>query len=286
MEDTMRFLKLSIAAVFVCAFSLTAFTESAVEMGTRLAKQNDDRPVFEKVKARINIIIYNSSGEVRFKKSLIMAAYTEHMNSPTQYCEKYITYFLAPADDQGNAYLSYHYKNRLDVKWAYLKGIRRAKKVTGADQKLSFFGSDFTNGEMGKPNFTEWKYKYLGDDKVTFRGSPFDCYMIESTPRDKTVMNEYGCGRRVSYVEKKTLLTLRLDYYDENLTKVKEMRLVSFTTGENIYHQKVYYETGLDMRNLKTGTKTELRFTDVKFESEAHIRTDIFTEQYLTQKWW
>ncbi|OHD72317.1 MAG: hypothetical protein A2W19_07690 [Spirochaetes bacterium RBG_16_49_21] len=282
----MGFLKIFLSILFVFTASLAALPETAVEMGTRLAKMNDDRPVFERVKARINLIINNSSGEVRFTKVLIMAAYTENMNSPVNYCERYITYFMAPADDQGNAYLSYHYKNQSDVKWAYLKGIRRAKKVTGADKKLSFFGSDFTNGEMGKPNFLEWKYKYLGDDKVTFRGNVFDCYMIESLPKTQSIMNENGCGRRVSYVEKKTLLTLRLDYYDENLTKIKEMRLVSFTTKNNINGQKVYYETGLEMRNLKTGTRTELRFSDVKVESEANIRTDIFTEQYLIQKWW
>ena len=52
-------------------------------------------------------------------------------------------------------------------------------------------------------------------------------------------MNENGCGRRVSYVEKKTLLTLRLDYYDENMIKIKELRLLSFTTKNNIKGQKV-----------------------------------------------
>jgi hypothetical protein len=269
--------------VFACA--LVAYPETPVEMGTRLAKQNDDRPVFEKVKNKANLVIYGPGGEVRFKKALIMGGYTENMNTINS-CEKYITYFMAPADDQGNAYMSYHYKNQSDVKWAYLKGIRKAKKITGADKKLSFFGSDFSNGEMGKPNFTEWIYKYLGDDKVTFQGKTFDCYMVENLPKTNAILNENGCARRVSFLEKKTLLTLRLDYYDENGNKAKEMRLLSFTTKNNVLGQKVYYETGLEMRNVKTGTRSELHFADTKFEDDARIRTDIFTEQYLTQKWW
>jgi hypothetical protein len=281
----MKLTRFFAAIVFVIASSNAALPETPVEMGTRLSKMNDDRPVFEKVKSKGTLIIYNSSGEVRFKKMLMVGTYTMNMGTP-QYCEKYIAYLMAPADDQGNSFLMYHYKIQDDVKWAYLKGIRKAKKVTGADKKLSFFGSDFSNAETGKPNYLNWTYKYLGDEKVTFKGKAFDCYKIESLPKNKTIMSEEGCGRRISFLEKKTLTTLQLDYYDENLIKLKEMRLLSFTTKINIKGQKVNYETGLEMKNVKTGTKSQLIFSELKTEDESNLRTDIFTEQYLTQKWW
>ncbi|OHD62730.1 MAG: hypothetical protein A2176_12925 [Spirochaetes bacterium RBG_13_51_14] len=271
--------------MFVFNFSLIALPETPEEMGTRLSKANDDRPVFEKVQTTGTLIIYNSSGEIKFKKILILGTYAENMGTPN-FCEKYITYCTSPADDQGNSYMMYHYKNQADVKWVYLKGIRKAKKVTGADKKLSFFGSDFTNAEAQKPNFLEWTYKYLGDEKVKFRGQVFDCYKIESLPKNKSIMNDQGCGRRVSFVEKKSLLTLRLDFYDENLIKVKELSLLSYTTKANIKGQKVNYETGIEMKNVKTGTKSHLIFTDLKTENETNLRTDIFTVQYLTRKWW
>ncbi|MBN2160823.1 MAG: outer membrane lipoprotein-sorting protein [Spirochaetes bacterium] len=248
-------------------------------------KKNDDRPVFEKVKAKGTLKIYNSSGAIKFKKQLIMGTYTTGMGTPN-FCEKYIAYFMAPADDQGNSYMMYHYKNRADVKWVYLKGIRKAKKVTGADKKLSFFGSDFTNSEASKPNFLDWKYKYIGEEKVNFKGRTFDCYKVESIPINAGVKSDLGCGRRVSFLEKKTILTLRIDIYDENMIKAKELHLMSFLVKNNIKGEKVYYETGLEMRNVKTGTKSQLIFSELKFEEATNLRTDIFTEQYLTQKWW
>ncbi len=278
-------IRLVLALLVMVAFSPAAFSETPEEMGARLMKMNDDRPVFEKLKAKGTLVIFSSGGEVRFKKMIQIGVYTTNMGTP-QFCEMYIAYFMAPADDQGNSFMMYHYKTQPDIKWVYLKGIRKAKKVTGADKKLSFFGSDFTNGETGKPNYQEWKYKYLGDDKVTFKGRTFDCYKVESVPRDKSIMNEYGCGRMVSYFEKKSLLTLQRDHYDENLIKIKELRLLSFITKPNIKGQKVNYETGIEMKNVKTGSKSHLLFSDVKTEGEANLRTDIFTEQYLTQKWW
>lgn len=281
----MKYTRLLLAMAIVIACSVLVYPETPAEMGYRLSKQNDNRPVFEKVKSKATLTIFNSSGEVKFKKNLILGTYVENMSS-ANYCEKYITYCTAPADDQGNSYLMFHYKNREDVKWVYLKGIRKAKKVTGADKKLSFFGSDFTNAEAGKPNFLDWRYKYLGDEKVEFKGKMFDCYKVESLPRDNTVKNDLGCGKRIGFLEKKSLLTLRLDYYDENLVKIKEMHLLSFVTKKNIKGEKVNYETGLEMRSVKTGSKSILSFSDMRFEDEANLRTDIFSEQYLTQKWW
>jgi hypothetical protein len=281
----MKGIKIAMAIVLVMAFSIVALPETPAEMGTRLMKMNDDRPVFEKIKAKGKLVIYNAAGAVKFEKTFIVGTYTTGSTS-ADFMERYIAYFTSPADDMGNSYLMYHYKNQADVKYLYLKGIRKVKKVSGADKKLSFFGSDFSTAETGKPAYKEWNYRYIGDEKVNFRGKDFDCYMIESLPKDKTIASDQGCGKRVSFLEKKSLLTLRLDFYDENMIKMKEMRLLSFTTKPNARGQKVNYETGLEQKNVKTGTRSHLLFSDLKIEGESNLRTDIFTEQYLTQKWW
>ena len=262
-----------------------AVPETPEEFGTRLLKQSDDRPVFERVRNKITINIYGASGELKFKKSMIMAAYTEKIGTPDQ-CEKYISYFLSPADDMGNSYLSYNYKNAPDEKYLYLKGIRKVKKVTGADQKLSFFGSDFTNGDVGKPNFDDWTYRYDGEQKVDFKGKAWDCYVVICKPRTLKIRMDLGYSKRVIYIEKKTMLTLKMDYFDELSIHNKELRLISFTTAPNVRGQKVFYETGIEMKNVKTGSRTELLMSETLFEAATNIRPEIFTTEYLTKKWW
>ena len=281
----MKRIKSLLAIVLVMAFSVIALPETPAEMGARLMKMNDNRPVFEKIKCKGTLVIYNSAGAIKFKKSLIFGTYTTGATE-ADFIERYIAYFTSPADDMGNSYLMFHYKTQADIKYLYLKGIRKVKKVSGADKKLSFFGSDFSTAETGKPNYKEWNYRYLGEEKINFKGRDFDCYMIESLPKDKTIASEQGCGKRISFLEKKLLLTLRLDLYDENLIKAKELRLISFTTKPNTRGQKVNFETGLEMKNVKTGSKSHLLFSDLKIEGESNLRTDVFSEQYLTQKWW
>lgn len=277
-------LSLIMAALLPC-FAASAMAETDVEKGTRLMKTNDDQPIFQKVKGETTLKIYGSTGDLRFQKKLVMASYTENMGTQNQK-ESYISYFLEPADDNGNSYMMFNFKNEPDIKYVYLKGIRKAKKVTGADKRLSFFGSDFSNGDIGKPDFTECTYKALPDSRMDFKDKEFECYVIESLPKTDQIMRETGYGRKLTYLEKKTMLTLKIEYFDENKIKSKEMRLLSFVTRNNVKGQKVYYTTGLEMKNVKRGTRTELLFKNLRFEEEANISPNIFSVEYMTRKWW
>ncbi|HOT44167.1 MAG TPA: outer membrane lipoprotein-sorting protein [Spirochaetota bacterium] len=281
----MRFLKTTIIAALVFGCAVSVLAETAEEMGTRLMKTNDDQPIFQKVKGDATIKIYGSTGDLRFQKKLVMASYTEFIGTDRQK-ENYISTFLEPADDAGNSYMMFNYKYEPDIKYVYLKGIRKAKKVTGADKRLSFFGSDFSNGDIGKPDFTECTYRTLADTRMTFKGKDFDCYVIESLPKNDQIVRDTGYGRKVTYLEKKTLLTLKIEYYDENKIKTKELSLLSFITRNNVNGKKVYYTTGLEMKNVKRGTRTELLFSNMHFEEEANFTPNIFTVEYLTRKWW
>lgn len=281
----MKSLKAAVFIALIAGFTYPALPQTAVDRGTQLMKRNDDQPIFQKVKGESELKIYGSTGELRFMKKLVMASYTENIGTQDQK-ENYICYFLAPPDDNGNSYLMYNFKTMPDVKFVYLKGIRKAKKVTGADKKLSFFGSDFTNGDIGKPDFTECTYRMLSEEQLLFKGKKFDCFVVESLPKTPEIMRETGYGRKVTYIEKKTLLTLKIEYFDENKIKLKELTLLSFITRDNVQGKRVYYTTGLEMKNVRRGTRTELLFRNMNFEEDAKITPGIFSVEYLTRKWW
>lgn len=264
------------------------YSISPVEMGTSLAKKNDSQPKFEKVKADIILKIYGKDGRMKFIKKMIIAQYTEHIGT-TRQKENSISYFKEPADDRGNSYLAYDYKNREDVKFVYLKGIRKAKKVAGASKKLSFFGSDFYNNDMGFPDYNDYNYRYLGKKKLSFKGKMFECDMVEAKPKTESIKNENGYGKKISYfinVNKRSMLTLKIDYFNEKMEKIKVFSLKSFLAKKNKRGETVFYTTGIEMKNVQRGSRTLLLIRNIKVEGDANIRTDIFTEQYLLRKWW
>ena len=125
--------------------------------------------------------------------------------------------------------------------------------------------------------------------KAFGKGKDFDCMVIEALPKNDTIKNETGYGRKVGYlvkVNEKSFLTLKLDYYDENLKKLKELTLISFLTGKNVKGETVFFTSSIELKNVQRGTRTILELKNLKFEGDADVRSDIFTEQYLTQKWW
>jgi hypothetical protein len=259
--------------------------ETDIQKGTRLALVYDRMPTFGKVKATITLRIFDRSGNIRFSKKMRMASYTENLGASNE-AEKFIAYFTEPADDLGNSMLFFNYADRADEKFMYLKSIRKTKKVAGADKKLSFFGSDFTNAEVSMPEFQDYTYRYLRDDRITFKGKELDCYMIEALPKTPVIASDMGYGKKIMYLEKSTLIMMRTEYYNERMEKYKEMRLVSFITKNNVQGKKVYYNTGVEMKNVKTGAKSVLAFSDFLFEEDSGVSDRIFNLDYLTRKWW
>ena len=274
--------------IFILGIAVVAFSETDVEKGTRLSVMNDQQPKFQKMKGETILHIYGSDGKLKAKKEMIVAQYIENMGADSE-VENSISYMKEPADERGNAYMAYNYKNKPDVKMVYMRGIRKAKKVAGASKKTPFFGSDFYVNDMGYPDISECNYKYLGQEKVKFKGKDFDCMVIEALPKNDTIKSETGYGRKVGYlvkVNEKSFLTLKLDYYDENLKKLKELTLISFLTGKNVKGETVFFTSSIELKNVQRGTRTILELKNLKFEGDADVRSDIFTEQYLTQKWW
>lgn len=277
-----------VAVTMITGIAIAAYSLSPVQEGTRLAKKNDSQPKFEKVKADIFIKIYGRDGRIKFRKKMIIAQFVENLGTPRQK-ENSISYFKEPADDRGNSYLAFDYKNREDIKYVYLKGIRKAKKVAGASKKLSFFGSDFANNDMGFPDYNDFKYRFIGKKKLRFKGKMFECSMVEARPKTKRIMNENGYGKKISYfinVNNRSMLTLRLEYFNEKMEKIKVLSLKSFIAKKNKKGIRVFYTTGLEMKNIQRGSRTELFIRNIKVEGAANIRTDIFSEQYLSRKWW
>jgi hypothetical protein len=281
----MRFTKVFFFATLILLFTTVGYSETDVQKGTRIAKMYDDMPSFENVRATINLQIYDKDGKIRFFKTMMMASHTENPGSPNK-VEKFIAYFTKPADDMGSSLLFINRRGKPGEKYIYLKSIRKVKTITGSDKKLSFFGSDYTNSEVSMPEFLDFTYRYLRDDLAVFKGKEIECYVVECLPRSQQVKNELGYGKKILYFEKKSLINLKAEYYDENMAKWKETKLISFITKNNMRDKRVYYVTCTEMHNVQTGTKSRISFSDFLFEEDAKINQDIFSIEYLTKKWW
>src|SRR4030043_12705 len=165
-------------------------------------------------------------------------------------------------------------------------------KIYNPEGKIRFTKTLIMASHTENPGTFNKVEKFIGyftkpaDDMAPFKGKEIECYMVECLPKSPQVKYDLGYGKKIMYFEKKTLLEMKTEYYDENMVKWKEQNILSFITKNNVRGQKVYYTPGSEMRNVQTGTKSRISFSDFLFEEDAKIDHDIFTLEYLTRKWW
>jgi len=114
----------------------------------------------------------------------------------------------------------------------------------------SFAGSDFYLGDLGLEFFHWQKQTIL---KTEMRKSRV-CKVLESVP-EKSDKN-YGYSKVVTWVDKETLGILIAEAYDMDGKKIKQFEVSSFRKDEN----GIWQIQELEIRNLKTRTKTQLIF--------------------------
>jgi len=231
--------------------------------------------------------IYDAQGQVAFTKKARSASYVENFDEPDNQLSRSLSYFYAPSDDKGNSALMIEVQDKDDDQWLYLKGLRKPKRVLGSDKSSSFMGSDFSNGDVSKPALDEANYTWLSTEKFTFKGKALAVEKVQASFKDAAKQDDYGYSKTIAWVHVKSGLVFKAETYNLQGQLYKEMLLLSFKAVKNRDGKKVYMATGLQMRNLLTGTKTEMLVGKIQTGAQAKkVKPEIFSLQYLTRKWW
>ena len=185
---------------------------------------------------------------------------------------KALSSFLAPSEVKGTAFLQWSHKNAPDEQWLYLPDLRRTRRITSDLSNESFMGTDFSYQDLGilseAPSWTEADAPstLVGEETVDER----PCYVIALRPKQEDI----AYSRIQVWLDKESLVPRRMDFFDKDDAAIKSLR---FEGIENI--GAFPYARVLEMSQLKTGSKTRIESSDVKFDSG--LSDDLFTQRYL-----
>ena len=172
-----------------------------------------------------------------------------------------------PPDNRGTGFLIWDYsiEGRADDLWLYLPSLRQSRRMTTRDQDDAFMGSDLTFSDMGQRRLDEDVHKLLGEQ--VYKDTP--CYVVESVPKDKSSLY----GKRVSWITKDNLLSLKIDYYDRKgeLLKTQDINWQE----EGGYH--VWEKTVV--KNVQSEHSTVFTTSDLSVKNG--LRDEEFTERTL-----
>lgn len=180
--------------------------------------------------------------------------------------------FLSPADIKGTAILLIEHAKSEDDMWLYLPALGKVRRLSAANKKDSFVGTDFSYADVIGYKPEQWTHRLIGEE--TLDGVP--CVVIESLPADDTVRQTTGYGKRVTWVGNPHHVALRIDIWDASMQPLKRILARDIQqVGGNQRWQAMLTEA----QNLQTGHRTTIQFEG--FQADRNLPASLFTSKEL-----
>jgi outer membrane lipoprotein-sorting protein len=184
--------------------------------------------------------------------------------------QKYFMYFHEPGDVRGTAFLVWKYPDRDSDRWIFIPAVNMVRRIAAKDSRSSFVGSDFSYEDVSGRNVGADTHTLVREEKL----GESDCYVVQSVPKTGA---DYT--RKLSWIDKKTSLPLKEEYYDA------QNELARVFTADNVQMVGTAGKKGYPtvtkrtMKNVKSGHRTEVSFSDVIYD--VGIEERAFTQQSL-----
>ena len=248
--------------------SLLLVSASFAQTANEIAKKVHDLPTGKTSSYTVSLTLIDKKGKERNRE---ISSYT--MKDGTT--DKTVLVFKTPKDVAGISYLSYDYPDKADGStvdsdsWIYLPAMKKVRRVSGSSKDDDFQGTDFTYDDIGTRSLSKDNFAILGEEKVD--GS--DCWILEAKAKD----SKAKVSRRVTWVDKKTYVVRKGEYYD------KQNKLQKTLTCENIKQVKGYWTTQkMTMTNVQTNHKTVYEIKDLKYDEK--VNESFFTVSALERE--
>jgi len=233
--------------LFTALLSVSAHAISSYE----LAKKSDSAVSgYKDAQSIMQMTLVNAHGQKR-TRTMKMKVLEGKKNDG----DKSLMEFLSPSDVKGTKFLSYQHIDRDDDQWLYLPALKRVKRIASKNKSGSFMGSEFSYEDLSAFNID--KYNYEGDaTEVSLDGKTY--LKSISTPKSKYS----GYKKLVSFVDPKTYLIHKIEYYDRK----GELLKVSTFSG---YHKVkgVWRVSQLEMKNVQNDKRTTLIWKKEKIKT-------------------
>jgi outer membrane lipoprotein-sorting protein len=211
-------------------------------------------------KATVKMTITNKQGQKREWEFNILRK--DVADGGDQY---YFVYFQRPPDVRRMTYMVHKHADpgKDDDRWLYLPALSLVKRIAAGDKRTSFVGSDFLYEDVSGRSLQEDTHELIETTDQMF--------VVKNIPKQPDIVefNYFNVS-----IDRKTYVPMKMEFFDKD---DKLYRVIESKKVEKI--QDFYTVVQSVVTNLKTGSKTEMEFSDVKYN--IGLDDSIFTERYL-----
>lgn len=230
-------------AVMVCLFGFGLASAVAQTPDKIMSDVHRILDHFPSLVAEVNMRISAKGGERDRQLRLLTKVEGER--------KQIIATFRSPASVKGAGYSTdMNMANGTQKSWVYFPSAGKVRAINAGGRNDSFFGSDFSYGDIAGRTANQDNYELAGEDSQYF--------VIAATPKDKN--DRYS---KLLYQISKSNMTIRsILFFDQKGRGLKRLSNLGFQEFENI--PVIAFSV---MENLQTGSRTELDRGDVQVDA-------------------
>jgi Outer membrane lipoprotein-sorting protein len=245
-------------AAFVCGTTMA-------DDGAKLAQRVYDRPDGKDSTSVVTMSLTEEGKPARTRGMLVFRASAADSQVST------LIRFTDPADIQGTGLLTIDGADGVSNQWIYLPAMQRVRRVDSNRKGGRFVNSDYFFEDLRDRKPVMDTHKLLGRERV----GDADTEMLESVPVDA---GNSVYVRRVSWIDPKSLLPLRIDFFERNAEQPSKRLVV-------IKREQVQgYWTVMDstLTDLASGHQTRLTVGRVLYD--RNLPESLFTSRALAEE--
>jgi len=240
-----------------------------------MAQQSDPVQLMEKsrdltmsgnIQSTVTLTISEKNGSVRTRKlNMITKSYDDGTI-------KRMVKFLDPADVRGTAMLIVDNKNAQDDMWIYLPALKKTRRIVSTEKGKSFMSSEFSNADMSSGSNADFKIRHMPESGKN------DTWVIENVPVSEDKADEYGYSRKITFLDKSSLKTKKIDFYNFDGVLFKTIEIVS---TQPLEEKEGYVMTDMVAINYINGRSSRVKFD--KVNTSASIPDNTFIAENLSR---
>lgn len=243
-------------------FSILSFQLSAQSLTIEqiINKANEAyRYLGDDVKSTAHLDIRDKNGKTIMERELIiLRKNTGGLN------QKWYAYFKQPADLKKMVFMAWKQEGKkTDRRWLYIPSIDLVKRLSTADKRGSFAGSQFTYEDMTGRSPKEDTHELLESTNTA--------YKIKSTPNNPSSVE---FAYYISWIDAKTFLPTKTILYDKADIAYKQFDMLKSQVVQGFPTMTQFL-----MTNLKTKEATIATMSNIQYN--IGILERIFTEGSL-----
>jgi hypothetical protein len=229
----------------------------------------------EHVKRNLTMTLIDKRGKTRVRKTRTFRKYYESE-------KRTILFYKRPSNVKGTAFLTFDYMqaDKDDNQWLYLPALRKVRRISASDRGDYFLGTDFTYEDVkleGKLEIEDYNFEVEKSEILNLEdGSSYQSIKMSGIPKTKEIAKELGYARTEFWVDTKTWLIIKADYWNQKGKLLKMLVNADIRAIDGILTRHK-----LTIDNHKTGHKTIFKYSEVDYLSP--VKDSLFSKRAMKQ---